>query len=522
MSNSQFFINDNVLMNSTDIDPRFIVNNDDLLIDDHYEISYEQDNIVSLDDILPQYETWQLPDLYIEDQNGGIRLWRISYDGNQLIRTHGYALTPNAQKGKLQVDRSDIVLNNRSISKLAQAWQEAKQYYIIKYRNGYRPALDNTEKLVIQLGHPLIDKKTGKWRLNDNHFKSGVSCQGKIDGFRASIWPDKMTFISRGNKTYKWLQHIKDELLILFSYLPENVGLDGELYNPTLNFHQLSTAIKTENYQHSNNKLIYYYIFDIIVYETTLNDRIKILNDAYQAYLKDGYQTKTFFILPQYPAYNREQLIGYFNYFIENQYEGMIIRKLVGLNPSEKEKKESYYRGKKNNNLLKMKRFYDDEGLIVGIDEASGRDIGTAILIIEWQGHRFKCRPGEKLEIRKKWFQNPENIIGKIYTFTYFEILPSGLPRFPTGKYLRDDEFKTGADKIIDIKSNNGVAIFILAHIINSQIYQIECIPSGDAIDHQQFINNKIEYIMRIYIYRYLDLDENGIPMKLIGYKFAD
>ena len=503
-------------------DPRFLVNDADLLIDVSSEVETNTNNIVSLDDIIPAYSTWQLPDLYIEDQNGGIRLWRIAYDGSELIRTHGYALTPNGQIGNLQIDRSKVELNSRSTSQLAQAWQEAKQYYILKYRSGYRPALDKTEKLVIQLGHPAVDKKTGKWRINENHFRNGLACQGKIDGFRASIWPDKMIFITRGNKTYKWLQHIKDELTIFFSYLPDNAGLDGELYNPGLKFHQLSTAIKTENYQHSTNKLIYYYIFDIIIYETVLNERIRILNDAYQAYLRDGHQNKTFLILPQYPVYNREDLMYYFKYFIENQYEGMIIRKLVGNLPTEKEKKESYYRGKKNNNLLKMKRFYDDEGLIVGVDEASGRDSETAVLLIEWQGHRFKCRPGEKKEIRKQWFKNPETVIGKVYTFNYFEILPSGLPRFPTGKYLRDDEFKIGTNQIIDIITKNELAVFILSYIISGETYHIECIPSGDFPIHQQFINNKFEYIGKLYIYRYLDLDENGIPMKLIGYKFAE
>nr|QBK90273.1 MAG: ATP-dependent DNA ligase [Pithovirus LCPAC102] len=504
------------------IDDRFICNINDALpleselkYDQIYEINGEE--LLSPDDT-PVEENWVFPHLYIQDQNGGIRIWKIGFNSltNEIIRVHGNILTKKGNLGKLQIDKLKINMNTRSINIQSQALLEARNYYRSKYRDGYRPAHEAPiEHIPHQLAQSIINKKTGKWRINNTHLQNGITCQGKLDGYRGLIWPDNMKFKSRNNIIYKWLTHIIDELIIFFSYLPDNVGLDGELYNHKMNFNQHKTAIYTLNYCHSTNINISFYIFDIVIKNIVHNDRITILNDAYINYINDGNINKYFIIMPIYKVYTYDNLINYFNYFINNKYEGMIVRKLVGQNPTSKEKYQSLYRGKRNNNLLKMKPFDEDEGLIIGIEEAKGRDIGSAKLNIEWKGKRFKCRPNETLDIRKTWFENPMLIIGKIYTFVYYELSEYNIPRHPTGKGIRDSEYKWGKSIVYKIYPYDNISILLLFD--NDYFY---CIPSGDKQYHIYILNNINTLIGKYYNYRYMEITKSGGPENPIGIEF--
>ncbi len=522
--------------NMSDILLAFYNAEDDLPDDDAIDYYDDLDGQeLTRRDEIPTENCWRLQYLFKESQTGAILVWKIGYslDINKIIIKVGQEVTQNGDMGKLTTHKRDVKLNEHSMGYHQQALQEAWNAYQIKYRDGYRPGHEEpVQEISAQLAHKIINKQTGKWMIKQNHLDVGVSCQGKIDGIRALIWPDTMIFKSRSNKQFKWLSHIKDELVIFFSYLPDNIALDGELFMSGVEFGKIVTAVMTTNYEHQTNKDLIYNIFDIVVPETVVESRIKILYDAFGRYLKNGNINRTFIILQQYYVYTYDQLNNRFNKFVEDGYEGMMIRKLSGPNPNKKQLKESWYRSGKNNNLLKMKNFHEDEGIIIEVGSAEGNDEGTAKFVIEWHGIRFGCRPEGERSLRKKWYENPEECIGKVYTFKYFELTKNGRPRFPTGKEFRDKDFYIGIGEITDIyeyrKGINSdittISMFILLiknlELTNYTTSKIKCIPSGSPLEHEWMIKNKESIINRYYKFKYMNVI-NNMPDNSLGICFV-
>ena len=77
--------------------------------------------------------------------------------------------------------------------------------------------------------------------------------------------------------------------------------------------------------------------------------------------------------------------------------------------------------------------------MIVGFSEARGRDAGSVIWNCATKaGEEFECRPIGTLEHRKELFRNADKHIGKLLTIKYQELSERGIPRFPSGKAIRD------------------------------------------------------------------------------------
>lgn len=492
---------------------------------------------------------WRLPYLYKDSQTGAILVWKIGYNPivNKIIIKTGQEITKNGEMGKLTHHKREVKLNEHSLGYHQQALQETWNAYQKKYRDGYRPGHEEPVKEIsAQLAQKIINKQTGKWVIEQKHLDIGVSCQGKIDGIRALIWPDNMIFRSRSNKKFKWLSHIIDELSIFFSYLPDNVALDGELFIKDVDFGKIVTAIMTTKYEHPTNKDLIYNIFDIIIPKTVVEDRIKILYNSFGKYLDDGNINKTFIILQQYYVYTYDQLNKKFTDFVKNKYEGMMVRKLSGIRsghiPTETQLKESWYKPGKNNNLLKMKSFHEDEGIVIKIESAEGNDEGTAKFVIEWHGIRFGCRPEGIRELRKKWYDNQKEYIGKVYTFKYFELTKYGIPRFPTGKAFRDKDFYICEGKILDIfeyrkgidMNITTISMFIIevdltkilirdtkeSNLGVDTMVKIKCIPSGLPSEHEWMIHNKEQLLGRHYKFTYMSVI-NNIPDNSLGLYFV-
>jgi len=507
-------------------------------------ISEEDEEIVEYDDLpgeelrlksqKPKKRYWHLPYLYKNSHTGAVLVWKIGYnpDNNEIVIKTGQEMTTTGKVGKLTMHRRENKLNSRSNGYVEQALQDIWTAYQNKYREGYRPSHEEpVNEIMAQLAVKLIDKQTGKWKIREENLSRGISIQGKIDGIRALIWPDSMIFKSRTNKSFKWLSHIKKQITLLFTYLPDNVGLDGELYNHDLSFSDIQGAVMTIKYEHKYNKKLKYYIFDVILPNKTVEERIKILYDAYAEFLKDGNNKDTFVIMPHYWVYNYDDLNKWFNYYTKKGYEGIMIRKLAGVNPNKDQKKASYYKSGKNTNLIKMKKFHEDEGIIIDVKSAEGNDKGTALFTIEWHGIRFGCRPEGTREKRKDWYDNKEKCLGKVFTFSYFELSVDGIPRFPTGKGFRDIDYYWGCGKIIDIyKYENDVPMFILEvnlktvkirdnDKLNYDTGKVKCIPSGSKKEQQYMIENKNILIGLNYKFRYMNV-KNNIPENVLGYGF--
>lgn len=141
--------------------------------------------------------------------------------------------------------------------------------------------------------------------------------------------------------------------------------------------------------------------------------------------------------------------------FIKAGYEGAMLRDPDSL----------YKQGRhtlKSQALMKLKKFFDDEAIIVGFEEKmhnenekttdergyskrSHKQEGMVpadtlgALVVKWKDVEFKIGSGYNDEQRHHIWYNRENLLGKLTTFKYQELSKYGVPRFPVWKCIREE-----------------------------------------------------------------------------------
>lgn len=102
----------------------------------------------------------------------------------------------------------------------------------------------------------------------------------------------------------------------------------------------------------------------------------------------------------------------------ENGWEGLMLRK------------DAPYQGKRSNDVLKVKQFYDAEYIVVDIENAvnrvivDGKEVEEMMMrnvVIEHKGSRVQVGSGFNHEQKRYYFEHPEEILGKEVTVSYFE-----------------------------------------------------------------------------------------------------
>lgn len=140
---------------------------------------------------------------------------------------------------------------------------------------------------------------------------------------------------------------------------------------------------------------------------------------------------------------------------LENGKEGIMLRQPGGWY---KEGRSTFNEGY----LLKVKRFTDDEALVIGVEEemencnVATTDAGglqkrskhasglkgkgmVGKLICKWKGKTIKIGSGMTVCDKDYWWQRPKEIIGKTITFKYQAHGMKDLPRAPIFKGIRHD-----------------------------------------------------------------------------------
>ena len=120
----------------------------------------------------------------------------------------------------------------------------------------------------------------------------------------------------------------------------------------------------------------------------------------------------------------------------EKKWEGLMLRR------------NTYYKGKRTNDLLKYKTFQDDEFKVVGVEEGTKDILNKSTEKMETKKimsavyidyNNTKVGSGFSDKERLFFIENPEQIIGKIITVQYFEKTEKSL-RFPTFKILHGEK----------------------------------------------------------------------------------
>lgn len=398
----------------------------------------------------PTQWVWHFVPLYKPSQiEGKTNFWQVGFDGQKYLLTI-WGFTDGKQM--TEPNRKEIVPKvNRNM--FEQSLQEIRTAYTNKYREGYRPAGEVFQGFEFQLANKYnrpdaTDEKTGK-QASQNCKIFPVLVQGKLDGHRAGAKMESTEVImfKRSTLRYTYFSHVKSELKNFFMLLPPGTIIDGEVWVPNdpddpEAFQTLTSAIKTEEYEHPDLKDVKYYIFDICLQEMyTTEQRYYVLLHAYLQYVQMYGEPKNFNIVSGFLAFSHQDLFEIHEYFTDELgLEGIMIRKIAGNSNKESWLKQTWYKGNRNNNLLKYKKFIDEEGTISEVHSAGGREEGCAIFtILSDQGAIFTVRPQGAFEIRRYWLQYPQTVIGKRYTYKYFTKGKNNVPRFPVGVSFRED-----------------------------------------------------------------------------------
>ena len=263
----------------------------------------------------------------------------------------------------------------------------------------------------------------------------------KLDGIRC-IMADGMPF-SRNMKRIP-NKFIQEQLMKLKQH-----GLDGELMiRNAADFNSVSSAVMSVTGE-PDFYLAVFDNFDLDMFGFW--DRWRKTKD-----LVNDLNSSRIQIVQHEVINNAKELKEFWNWCVENGYEGAMVRSLHG----------PYKRGRstfKQGYLIKLKLWQDDEAKITGFTEllvnANEAEIGElgqtkrsshqdgmipsdtlGALVVEWKGKQFKVGSGFDMSMRHKLWNERENLIGKQITFKFQEVSKYGIPRFPIFKTVREDK----------------------------------------------------------------------------------
>jgi DNA ligase 1 len=244
----------------------------------------------------------------------------------------------------------------------------------------------------------------------------------KLDGVRClaffNEWGE-VSLYSRSGKSFLTLENVRHELESLDL---RHVVIDGEICmvdkNGNEDFQSIIKEIKRKD--HTIEKPLFQ-AFDLITLEDFTNKVSKeplclrlqtlemILGDPNLKYIK---------YLQQYLTTGEDMVNEQMAIAAKEGWEGLMLRK------------DDVYKGKRSQDILKVKKMFDAEYTVVDLENAinrvivDGKEVDEMMLknvVIEHKGNRVQVGSGFSLEQKRNFFENPNKILNKTITVQYFE-----------------------------------------------------------------------------------------------------
>ena len=286
----------------------------------------------------------------------------------------------------------------------------------------------------------LAKEYEGKCDWNDGWYASR-----KLDGVRCLAVVNEIgecTLYSRMGKELTTLNKVKEAI--------EKTGIinyvfDGEIClmdeDGNENFQGVMKELRRKDHQIKNPVFM---VFDMIHKpefdkqkgDTLLSERLLILRDWLRGRFIDPNILR---YVDQYTITGDEHFSNWNKMSADKGWEGFMLRKETG------------YEGKRNKNLLKVKKFFDAEYKVIDFDiddheiVVNGRSETVPMLSQVWIKHK-----GHKVKVGSGWTQDQRlqymdgSIVGKTITVQYFEETKNdkgGISlRFPTVKIVHGDK----------------------------------------------------------------------------------
>lgn len=244
----------------------------------------------------------------------------------------------------------------------------------------------------------------------------------KLDGVRClaffNEWGE-VSLYSRSGKPFLTLDKVKEELQGLDL---QNVVMDGEICivdeNGNEDFQSIIKEIKRKDHTIENPL---FQAFDIITAEDFASkvskEKLFLRLQSLEMVLADP-KLKHLKYLKQYLTTGEEMVKEQMTIAAKEGWEGLMLRK------------DELYKGKRSQDILKVKKMFDAEYTVVGVENAinrvivEGKEVEEMMLknvIIEHKGNRVQVGSGFSLEEKRNFFKNPNKILNKTITVQYFE-----------------------------------------------------------------------------------------------------
>jgi len=245
----------------------------------------------------------------------------------------------------------------------------------------------------------------------------------KLDGVRCIGVVDRngdAKFYSRAGNEFETLGRLSAEIKQNPSLW--NKVLDGEVClvdaEGNEDFQGIIKQIKRKNHTIRTPK---YFIFDTLTHDEFQNEtseRTFWMRDADTLEMFSDIDSDIITHLAQIQIYDDEGFETMNEIAKNNRWEGLMLRK------------NDTYKGKRSQDILKVKSFSDQEYIVTGVENkvhrviVNGQEVEEEVMshvFIEHRGCKVKVGSGFSLEERRHYYAHPELIVGKTITVQYFE-----------------------------------------------------------------------------------------------------
>ena len=286
-------------------------------------------------------------------------------------------------------------------------------------KTGYEKALKraqtmwNNEHTKCNQVLPML---ANKWEDRQKYISEPFYVQPKLDGVRLLVSKDGG--ISRTGKIIPGTE-------ILGKGLEPGQYVDGEAFDPNLNFEELTSTFKTDPLK------LKFHVFDFFDLKAEALARDKMTFEQRWEYVKDSIYNPHYEYVDTFSVKKHKDMEGYHKMFIQQGYEGTMIRDRFSV----------YEVGQRSNYLLKYKDFQTEEYEITGAKTGHGRDADAVVWVCKTENdNQFTVRPEGTIVQREEHYRNYKKYIGKMLTVRFQNLTALGVPRFPVGVTIRDYE----------------------------------------------------------------------------------
>jgi len=409
----------------------------------------------------------KFPSLYTNDKKGGIREWNINVieikennlNYSNIIVSHGLlngkhiTNISKIEKGKNIGKINETSHYQQALAEATSKWNKKKdieKYTITIPENIIEStsnntnytintndtnSISNTVNIPTQSIRPMLAYDYKKYK---NKVIFPCFIQKKYDGYRLLYNNITYDMYSRNGKKYDILYNTE-----LHNMLKKiNLPLDGEIYSHdqiNVNFESYG-VLRKKKITDSDLQLLdklEYHVYDIVIPNKPYNERFDILKKAITSEFSSKIK-----LVDSFQCNSESDINNYHQSFVNNNYEGSIIRNKLGL-----------YSSKRSFDLLKYKDFDDDEFVITDFTsekDTSNESVDLIIWICSLNDNKsitFNIRPQGTKQEREMLYKMGKTFIGQKLWVKFFGYTENKIPRFPGTKtntyktYIRNIQY---------------------------------------------------------------------------------